>query len=530
MSISISMLDGCNVIGGNKILVGFDGKNVLFDFGTNYKISKEYYDSFLKEREARGIHDFVEMGMLPRLKIYRKELVTDDYRNTYSSFNEQKVDALFISHAHMDHIGMAGFLDLDIPFVATPMTAVLMKCIEDTGTGLGSENAYICDRVCHNGCVLYAPTKDKDGRKDDSYYGRRILLTEQSNGTALFMSEKPAKGKEIKGGSCTTMECLGIEARCFPVDHSIYGAAAHAIRAQDGWIVYSGDIRMHGRNRSDTERFIEEAAKLRPKVLIIEGTRTSRIEDTEAGSLTEDEVAANCLTACENASGLIVADFGARNFERLEIFANIAEKIDRTLVVTSKDAYFLESMARADGINRLEGLGIFDANRGGAPTYLESKIRDDHPDQFISPEEVRDNQVGYILSFSIWDMPHLLDIKPQGGTYIYSGSGSFDEEADFDFGRLDNWIRKLGMNAVGFEMVPVESHRGRTVHVPRFNGGLHASGHASKEELIGMIERIRPEYLVPVHTENADYFLENVTCVPRKNILLAGCDTKLEIN
>ena len=529
MSISISVLDGCRIIGGNKILVGFDDKNVLFDFGTNFQISKNYYDSFLKQREIRGIYDFVEMGMLPRLKIYRKELVTDDYRKEYASFGEQKIDALFISHAHMDHIGMAGFLDLSIPFVVNPMTAVLMKCLEDMSNGLGLENAYVSDAVCRDGCTLTKPSVKKDNRKS-GFVGRRIALTEPSIPTDLFLGEKPSEKMEIDREKCLSTERLGMETRSFPVDHSIYGAAAHAIRSKDGWIVYTGDLRRHGKNGSDTDDFVEGAANLRPKVLIIEGTRTSRIEDTEAGSLTEAEVAKNCSAACEEAKGLIIADFATRNFERLEIFSGIAEKMGRQMVITAKDAYYLESMARADGVDRLEGLDIFDPNRGGSPDFQETKIRENHSDQFIRPEEIRDDQEAFILAFSVYDMPSMLDIKPKGGTYIYSGSGSFDEEADFDFGRLDNWIKKLGMTAVGFEMVPVESHRGRTVYIPRFTGGLHASGHASKEELIKMIERIRPEFLVPVHTENPEYFMENVDCVNKENILLAKSGEKLVIN
>ena len=41
LTINVSVMDGCNVIGGSKILVGFDGKNILFDFGTNYKYQQE---------------------------------------------------------------------------------------------------------------------------------------------------------------------------------------------------------------------------------------------------------------------------------------------------------------------------------------------------------------------------------------------------------------------------------------------------------------------------------------------------------
>jgi ribonuclease J len=44
---------------------------------------------------------------------------------------------------------------------------------------------------------------------------------------------------------------------------------------------------------------------------------------------------------------------------------------------------------------------------------------------------------------------------------------------------------------------------------PQFIRGYHASGHASKSDLRWVIEKIDPDVVIPVHTENPDWFVEN---------------------
>jgi len=46
--------------------------------------------------------------------------------------------------------------------------------------------------------------------------------------------------------------------------------------------------------------------------------------------------------------------------------------------------------------------------------------------------------------------------------------------------------------------------------MPSFEGGYHASGHASGEELLRMVEEIQPEVVVPVHTERPEFFVERL--------------------
>jgi ribonuclease J len=43
-----------------------------------------------------------------------------------------------------------------------------------------------------------------------------------------------------------------------------------------------------------------------------------------------------------------------------------------------------------------------------------------------------------------------------------------------------------------------------------FDRGYHASGHASPEELLNIVEETDPEIIIPVHTEHPEFFKENV--------------------
>jgi ribonuclease J len=96
-----------------------------------------------------------------------------------------------------------------------------------------------------------------------------------------------------------------------------------------------------------------------------------------------------------------------------------------------------------------------------------------------------------------------LDIKPHGGTYIYSSSEAFSEEDTFDFIRLGRWVDFFGLKTYGFKIVD-EGHSVK----PVFEWGFHASGHASREEIESTIVEIDPDVLVPVHTQAQDWFKE----------------------
>ena len=62
-------------IGGNKILVEYDGRAWLLDFGTRFSVMGRFFDEFLNPRSAVGLRDFLRMELIPPIEgIYRDDL------------------------------------------------------------------------------------------------------------------------------------------------------------------------------------------------------------------------------------------------------------------------------------------------------------------------------------------------------------------------------------------------------------------------------------------------------------------------
>jgi ribonuclease J len=137
-------------------------------------------------------------------------------------------------------------------------------------------------------------------------------------------------------------------------------------------------------------------------------------------------------------------------------------------------------------------------------------------EKVITPSALAASPGQFILCFSLTDMVNLLDIGPEGGTYVYSNSEAFDEGQEIRFGLLAAWLGRFRIRPVGFEMVENGGHI-----LPRFLRGFHASGHASSSDLIEIVRGIGPEIVVPVHTTAPEVFLEIdgvKTIVPERSV------------
>ena len=495
----ITVYDGAKTIGGNKIYVE-EGKGVFLDFGMNFAKYGQYFEEFLRERSSRGVHDPLYLNLIPKLNIYRSDLIPSDV--DLSRYPELNVEAVLLSHAHLDHCGNAGYLHESIPIVASAITLAVLKAMRDSGRpGIGGEVIYHSPKFpTEDGRVLKPSNSPKD-----PYVGRDAICVDELNDEVRgFLCFKPGqesnRAKKLKAGvvCCIDDRELPFNVRAFEIDHSIYGAVSYILYG-DTAVAYTGDIRLHGKRGDETREFIKEAKNV--PILIIEGTRAGREEDI---NVSEKDVFENCLRAVEESKGLVIADFSPRNFERLETFKEIAEKTSRQLVVTSKDAYMLHAIELVDGVSRMDGVGIYGELKDRMEKWETEVVMDRWSNSYVDPVEIRRNPDSFILCFSFYDMKHLLDIKPEGGAYVYSSSEAFSEEQEFDFSRLYNWLRTFNFRIYGFEMV---EEGGRLK--PRFEKGYHASGHASKEDLRWIIEQIDPKIIIPVHTENPEWFAEN---------------------
>jgi len=404
------------------------------------------------------------------------------------------VDAILLSHAHMDHFGNIGLLDPKYPIITSPSTLMLIKGMLDCTTPmLGSDVAFYSNKKPR-----------KDGRLLESdrtkYIGRDFVLTEDfSEKLTDFMATCVKSRKTLEAGNISHLKDYPskFEIKSYEVDHSIFGSTAFLLSG-DNTIAYTGDFRLHGKRGKKSEKFINQAKDA--SILIIEGTRAAKEDISES----EDIVYENCRRTAELAKGLIIADFTARNFERLETFQKIAHGIGRSLVITSKDAYLLSALERAEGVNRIKDMVVYGELRTTKRAWEDIHLKREPDIQYIDPKEISKDPENFLMCFSLFDMKNLLDIKPQKGTYIYSSSEAFEEESEFDFNRLNNWLQFFKFKIYGFEIVE-EGGREK----PKFTKGFHASGHASKKDLIWAINTINPDVIIPVHTDNPKWFEDN---------------------
>src|SRR5436309_8118461 len=189
------------------------------------------------------------------------------------------------------------------------------------------------------------------------------------------------------------------------VDHSIPGSAAWGIETPIGWVIYSGDLRMHGHSRQRTEKFVKEAKALKPALLIIEGTRVD-----QSDPVTEPDVHQAADEVVRQAEGVVIADFTARNIERLRTFRDIATARSRRLVVTTEDAYMLEHLHVVDPNiphPASEGRAILDEPQGSVPSW-EKDVRQRLGGNLVSAASIRQLPGSYILCLWHWDITYLV--------------------------------------------------------------------------------------------------------------------------
>lgn len=423
---SITVHGGASEIGGNKILLDNEATRIFLDFGKNYSAERDFFDfPLLRPREEKHL---LSLGFLPPIKgLYKQDEAETD------------VDGIVISHGHGDHWDYIRFVDDSVPIYCGKVTETIIKAREESGRLGPSKEYYVANLTKSRGLEVF---------KDFS-----IL----------------EKEKERPVGSFNVI--------IFPVDHSIPGANGTVIESKDGNIVYSGDLRVHGREGELTEKFVQKASSYDPTLLIIEGTNI-----TDAPMSCEEDVAEKLQEIVEVTPNLIMTGFYVTDCCRLDTFRMVAENTERILAISMKQAYLLHRLNKVCtpqiAINT-RNIAIYKKQK--KTIYEYESIIEDKYSNIITAKDVGESPEKYILVANLYDFNELVDIKPDpGSVYIHSMSEPFTEEMTIDYSKLINWLAEFGL--------------------PSYQ--LHATGHARPHELKEIIREINPEKVMLVHTEH----------------------------
>jgi ribonuclease J len=382
-STTLTFHGGVDEIGGNKILLRDRDTRVFLDFGMSYSMKKLFYSPpFLAPRSEKSLQ---ELGILPSLE----GVYTFDPK-------PPSVDAVFISHGHLDHSAYLSFIKREIPIYCGETAKTILQTLS------------------------------------------QIRRADLEFNVADLNFQTFRTGDKINIGNLTV--------RPFHVDHSIPGAYGFVMDTSKGSVVYTGDFRDHGAKPEMTVEFIDNARDSDPVAVVTEATNM-----TGATISSETEVEDKLQSIVSQAEGVVLAEFAYSDVDRLNSFYHIAKKNKRCLAVSLKQAHLLNALRKDPH------LAVPDLDDEDVLIFRKSKKRFDKwerelMEQYAGKNKVFDvfeaskQQCNVVLALSFYDFEELIALEPAAGScYVLSASEPFNEEMEIDYEKLLNWLRHYGL-------------------------------------------------------------------------------------
>ena len=483
----ITFHGGVKEIGGNKFLVEDKGTKIFMDFGMSFGAAGQYFSQFMQPRTSNSLIDMFEMGLLPKIKgLYRRDYAK---HMGFGGDEETEIDAVLLTHAHVDHCAYITYLREDIPIYCSEESKLIMQNFDETSDT--SQYLTLKERF-----QVYENKKGQISRAT----GDKVKIPREIH---VFKS-----GKKFSIDS--------IEVNPLPVDHSIPGVHAFILHTSSGSIANTADLRFHGRRSKDTEKFVEKCFDSSLDILLCEGTRVHK-----STSITEYDVETQVIDIINNTKNLVMCGYPIRDLDRLLSIYLASKNTGRDLVIDLKQAYLLKLFGSSRALKgqfpgpKDKNVKIF-IPRGSwglldkdLTKFSERQLSMDYEgwqQEFLDYPNVVDyrdvskNQKNYVFFCNDFKLQELIDVKPkEGSTYIRSLTEPFDPEMELKEEVIKNWFKHFGVITKERDWYQV-----------------HVSGHADGAQIKKVIDGANAKKLIPIHTEHEEYHKKwhaNVTTV-----------------
>jgi ribonuclease J len=338
----------------------------------------------------------------------------------------EPVHAIFLSHAHADHSGLLKQTRREIPVYLSQGTSKMMMA-----------------------GALYAGQPGLDR-------GRQRILKH---------------GEPFSIGDITITP--------FAVDHSAFDSMAFLVESGGKRLVYSGDLRLHGRKPGMAQSLIKAVTASPVNALVMEGTHFSSNRVRDHG---EKELEKEILLQIKGAPSLVLASFSPMHIDRFVTFYRAAKRSGRTLVMDVYGAFVLHlasGQAKIPRPSASEGIRVYFNRRRRKNAKIEGKFLEDR----IELSEILARPQRYVMLFR----PSMLDDDfagelPAKSRCIYSYWGGYLDKPDWrDF---QSKLTELGGTFPA----------------------AHSSGHIFADDIVKFVNAINPKKVIPIHTFTPEAF------------------------
>jgi ribonuclease J len=281
----------------------------------------------------------------------------------------------------------------------------------------------------------------------------------------------------------------------FLVDHSAFDAYALLVEADGRRLLYSGDLRAHGRKPGAFRSLIAEPPK-DVDALLLEGTTISR--DEAGQTISEAEVETRLRREIRRTTGTLLACYSAQNIDRLVSVYRAAIREGRDLII---DLYGAASAAASSRSTVPQA----DWERVRVYVPQSQRVRVKKTGQFWRVNELGDSRI------------YAEEIVEDQGRWVMSFRTSMAPELD-RAGALQRaraaWMMWPGYLEGDTGERTLLSFRRRNIPL----SVIHASGHATVTDLQRLAKAIAAKRVVPIHTAVPSRYGDNFDNVdPRKD-------------